>query len=229
MIGVVVPAHNEEALVGPCVRSIMRAACHAGLHGEEVTVIVVLDDCTDKTGAIACASGAVTLESAARNVGRARALGATAAIDRGVRWLAFTDCDSVVAPDWLAAQIDLGGKGADAVCGTVSVDDWAGYGEKMRLHFSATYFDVDGHSHVHGANLGMTAAAYQQAGGFQPLETSEDVELVESLKRTGAQIVWSAMPRVSTSARLDFRAPSGFGATLERVEQERLWVLPMAA
>jgi glycosyltransferase involved in cell wall biosynthesis len=229
VISVVVPAHNEEKLVGPCVESIVRAARHAQLNQEEVLVLVVLDHCTDSTGPIAEACGATTFAVSARNVGHARAAGAQAAIEGGARWLAFTDCDSVVAPDWLVTQLALGAQGADAVCGTVCVGDWAGYGSNMQRHFAATYFDVDDHRHVHGANLGVSAAAYRRVGGFQHLPCGEDVALVQALQDAGAVVAWSAAPRVSTSARTDFRAPRGFGATLQRIEQEGAWVLPMAA
>ena len=229
VISVVVPAHNEEKLVGSCVESIVRASRHPELNHEDVLVLVVLDHCTDRTGAIAEAGGASTLAVSARNVGHARAAGAQVALAAGARWLAFTDCDGVVAPDWLATQLALCAQGAEAVCGTVCVGDWAGYGSKMRRHFAATYFDVDDHRHVHGANLGVSAAAYRRAGGFQHLPCGEDVALVQSLQEMGVTIAWSAAPRVSTSARTDFRAPRGFGATLQRIEQEGTWVLPMAA
>jgi glycosyltransferase involved in cell wall biosynthesis len=229
LIGVVVPAHNEAIWVKACLHAIAAASADPLLNNEPVQAFVVLDCCTDDTKAIAEATGAHTLETSAQNVGLARAAGARAAIDAGARWLAFTDCDSLVAPDWLSAQLAEYAQGADAVCGTVSVGDWGGYGEKMKLHFASTYTDVDGHRHIHGANLGVSAHAYQQAGGFQPLHTSEDVALVEALEKNGARIAWSAAPRVMTSARHDFRAPGGFGSTLQRIHEEGQWVLPMAA
>ncbi|RYY84013.1 MAG: glycosyltransferase family 2 protein, partial [Comamonadaceae bacterium] len=71
-----------------------------------------------------------------------------------------------------------------------------------------------GHRHVHGANLGVSATAYRRAGGFPALACSEDVALVEALKAMGANIAWSAAPRVSTSARANARARGGFGDTL---------------
>ena len=45
-IGVVVPAHNEEMVVARCLDSIGRAARAVSLP---VTVMVVLDDCGDRT------------------------------------------------------------------------------------------------------------------------------------------------------------------------------------
>lgn len=73
---------------------------------------------------------------------------------------------------------------------------------------------------MHGANLGVSATAYRRAGGFKALASSEDVALVEALRNTGARIAWSAMPRVETSARQSFRAPLGFGATLQRIDRD---------
>lgn len=229
MIGVVVPAHNEGNLIRACLASILEASSGSLLAHEQVKVFVVLDSCTDDTKVVAKAMGAQTLATSARNVGFARAAGAQAAIFAGARWLAFTDGDSEVAPNWLSAQLAHHARGADAVCGTIAVADWSDYGEKMRMHFGATYVDMDGHRHIHGANMGVSADAYQRAGGFQPLDTKEDVALVESLEKLGARIAWSATPRVFTSARPDFRAPGGFGATLQLIHQEGQWVLPIAS
>ena len=217
MIAVVIPAHDEEDYIGACLRSVQTAARCPALYGEPVIWIVALDACSDRTGEVARALGATTVEVDAHNVGIARAAGVALALDRGARWLAFTDADSVVAPDWLAAQLALK---ADAVCGTVSVDDWGVYGAKMQTHYNATYTDADGHRHIHGANLGVSAGAYIAVGGFQSLACSEDVALVEALQKHGASIAWSAVPRVVTSARQTYRAAGGFGATLERVDLE---------
>jgi glycosyltransferase involved in cell wall biosynthesis len=219
MIAAIIPAHNEAECIGRCLVALRIAAHNERLRGEPVQLIVVLDDCSDDTGRVAATHGARTLHLRSRNVGAARALGAEAALRLGARWLAFTDADTEVSADWLAAQIELG---SEAVCGTVAVRDWGSYGAAMRAHHEATYTDVDGHRHIHGANLGVSAAAYRRAGGFRPLPCHEDVALVGALESTGASIAWSAAPRVFTSARRSFRAPQGFGATLRRVESEVL-------
>lgn len=216
MIGVVIPAHDEAQHIAACLLSVQLAACSPRLQGEAVLLVVALDACTDATACIAERMGAVTLAVDARNVGLARAHGADLALASGARWLAFTDADTEVAPDWLADQLALG---SDAVCGTVEVRDWGRYGLPMQRHFEATYTDADGHRHIHGANLGVSAEAYRGVGGFQPLASSEDVALVQALHNSGACIAWSALPRVVTSARPAYRAPGGFGATLARVAQ----------
>lgn len=217
MIAAIVPAHDEAEHIGACLHALQTAAGSLRLGGETVLVVVVADDCRDTTAAIACKAGATVLQVQARNVGTARAAGARFALDAGARWLAFTDADSVVGPQWFADQLALN---SDAVCGTVAVRHWGGYGARMQQHYERTYTDADGHQHIHGANLGVSADAYRRAGGFQALATSEDVALVDALRQVGASIAWSAKPRVETSARRLFRAPRGFGATLLRIHEE---------
>jgi glycosyltransferase involved in cell wall biosynthesis len=214
VIGVVVPAHDEAEHIGDTLAALALAARHPGLAGEAVELLVVLDSCRDATADIVRACGVEALALEVRNVGRARAAGASALLARGARWLAFTDADTRVSPDWLVRQLELD---ADVVCGSIGVDDWSAHGPQagfIRDHFAITYHDVDGHRHIHGANLGVSAAAYERVGGFQPLACSEDVALVEALQASGARIAWSAAPRVTTSARADARARGGFGDTL---------------
>lgn len=217
MIAVIIPAHNEADLAGACVASVQVAATVPELDGEHVMVVVVLDSCTDDTADIVEGLGAMAIAVNVKNVGKARAAGAALALHAGARWLAFTDADTVVARDWLTAQLR---QQADAVCGTVAVEDWQDYGERMRSHYARSYNDRDGHRHIHGANLGVCAHAYQRVGGFPPLTSSEDVALVNALIASGAKVAWSAAPRVVTSARRNFRAPDGFGATLLRVDAQ---------
>lgn len=226
MLAIIIPAHDEEEQIAQCLRAAQTAASNPRLHGETVLIVVVLDACTDGTASIAQALGITTIETHARKVGIARAIGAQAAIHAGARWLAFTDADTAVSEGWLADQLSLE---TDVVCGTVGVDDWTAHGEHATFlegHFSRTYFDVDGHSHIHGANLGVSVEAYVRAGGFQPLSCSEDVALVEALIATGARVAWSCRPRVCTSARQAARAPNGFAQALISAVAHHLVVTP---
>ncbi|WP_082926686.1 glycosyltransferase family 2 protein [Cupriavidus sp. D384] len=210
MIGVVVPVHNEETCLEACLLALRAAALHPGLGGEPVMLVVVLDDCSDRSldivrrhppAQITC------LPIAARNVGIARHAGAELLLALDARWLAFTDADSRVAPDWLVAQLALS---ADAVCGLVTIDDWSEHPPHVPVRFAARYQRTEDHRHVHGANLGVCSRAYRRAGGFPPHATSEDVALVQRLIALNAQIAWSTLPRVVTSARAKGRAPDGF-------------------
>lgn len=207
MIGVVVPAHNEEALLESCIRAIQQAAAHPGLAGETVRIVLVLDSCDDGSAAIAANTGSECLNVQARNVGYARAMGVEHLVTLGARWIACTDADSLVAEDWLVAQLSLG---ADMVCGTVQVRDWGDIQLPVQQRYTDAYTQADGHRHIHGANLGFCTAAYLRAGGFEHLAVDEDVSLVRAFERDGACITWSCMPQVITSARLHGRASGGF-------------------
>ncbi|VCU70442.1 Glycosyl transferase family 2 [Pigmentiphaga humi] len=221
MIGVCIPAHNEEEDIGRCLAAMARAVRHPGLRGEPVEVVVVLDACSDRTAARTRAWPVTAIETACRNVGLARAAGARRLLDAGARWLAFTDADTVVSESWLADQLSLQ---AAVVCGTVEVGDWTAHGpyaELARNAFLCAYQDRDGHRHVHGANLGIDAAAYRRIGGFQALACSEDQALVDKLERAGVPIAWTALPRVVTSARPFSRVAGGFACTLRRAWEQQ--------
>lgn len=215
MIGVVIPARDEELTIDACVRSVARAGAHPALLEETVVVIVVCDRCQDATEAIASQAGAVTLACDAGCAGAARHLGARAALALGARWLCFTDADSQVGDEWLVEHLSCD---ADLVCGTVTVEHWEQRHEHLSGLYAQHYHDGEGHRHVHGANLGISATLYRELGGFPLLASGEDVALVEKASARGARIAWTAGPRVATSARHDPRAPGGFGAYLNRLE-----------
>lgn len=216
MIGVCIPAHNEEQYIDACLASVLNAANHPSLHGEPVHVVVVLDACSDATALRSRYWPVTSLHVNFKNVGLARAAGARYLIDLGVRWLAFTDADSRVSETWLMHQLSFN---ADVVCGTVEVTDWSAHGafaKQAQQVFQAGYLDQENHKHVHGANLGVHPEAYLRVGGFDALTCSEDQALVDKLVLVGATIVWTALPRVTTSARPISRVEGGFATALRQ-------------
>ena len=217
MIAVIVPAHNEAAGIGRCLASIAEAARHPALNGEAVVTVVALDDCSDDTAAHCRLPGVVTTCVQARCVGIARACAAELALAMGARWIASTDADSRVPPDWLAGQL---GSNSEAFCGMVAVDDWLDYPESVQRAYGRGHRLRDGHRHVHGANLGISAQAYRRCGGFLPLPCGEDVALIDAAAAAGCRIAWQAQPLVLTSARRHARAPGGFSRFLQQLEQE---------
>ena len=219
MIGIIVPAHNEEDFLDDCIKSLIAASVHEDLHGEPVEILIMLDDCSDASARVAAAHGVTTHVCAYRNVGMTRAEGARLMLECGARWLAFTDADSVVPYAWLAHQVSLK---VDAVCGIVEVDDWSGHPEQVRQRYDSLYRPVDDHRHIHGANLGVSADAYRQAGGFKALAAHEDVHLVADLQRIGASIAWISANSVTTSARKDYRCKEGFGDYLNSLSATSL-------
>ncbi|HEY2241722.1 MAG TPA: glycosyltransferase [Streptosporangiaceae bacterium] len=229
-VGVVVPAHDEEELLPACLAGLAEAAAVAveDRPGLRVRIVVAADACTDGTAAVARQAGVLVVPLAARNVGTARAVGLAALLQPGspawndgpppdpaALWLATTDADSVVPADWLSGQLRQAEAGWDAVVGTVTVADWTGYPDGTVREFSRRYGTwQDWHPHVHGANLGFTAAAYQSVGGFPALPTGEDRALVAALQASGFRVLRNAAVSVITSARVRYRAPAGFGHDL---------------
>lgn len=228
-VGVVVPAHDEAALLPRCLAALDRAL--AALPAELARfAVVVLDACRDASAAIATGwAGAdrAVIAIDARNVGAARAAGmrhvlAALTAERARIWLATTDADSEVPPGWLVEQLRFARGGAEAVAGSIQVTDWNGYpigfGERFVQLYEPAGSD-DHHGHVHGANLGVRADAYLEAGGFASLATGEDHALWRALQ---------ARPRVSTralavttSARRAARAPDGFSGFLRALDENR--------
>src|SRR5690606_24922276 len=173
----------EARWLGRCLAAVKAAAVQARCAGHCVEVLVVLDRCSDASAAIARRHGVQTLAVEAGNVGIARRVGAALMLERGARWLAFTDADSRVPLHWLLSQVQFA---ADAVCGTVHVERWQPWQKAaLRELYRSRYEAREGHRHVHGANLGVCARAYERVGGFLPLPTHEDVHLVRALEASG--------------------------------------------
>jgi glycosyltransferase involved in cell wall biosynthesis len=217
-VGVVVPAHNEQDLLPSCLAAVQRAAGQLtiGVH-----LVVVADACTDRTAALARDQGATVVEAGARNVGAARRAGVEQVLRRTRHlgpasvWLATTDADTLVPRAWLTRQLRYARQGWGGVVGTVRVADWAGHPPAVPVLYNRRYRSWRGrHPHVHGANLGFSAAAYLAAGGFRPLPTAEDHGLVNDLQAAGVRLLRTTRIPVVTSARTHARAPGGFGCFL---------------
>jgi glycosyltransferase involved in cell wall biosynthesis len=215
MIGVVVPVHDEERLLGRCLQTVRQAAADPLLDAEPVEIVVVLDACSDRSAALAIQHKAQIISLNARCVGAARALGASWALDYGARWIAFTDADTVVPPNWLSAQLGLY---ADATCGEVWIDDWSEHPPGVRERFLKGYSAEA--RHVHGANLGISGTAYSTAGGFAALKAGEDKALIASLIEHHRDVRFAGPPRVTTSARWQTTIVDGFAAYLGELREE---------
>jgi glycosyltransferase involved in cell wall biosynthesis len=217
-VGVVVPAHDEELVVARCLESIGRAAQAVSLP---VTVIVVLDDCGDRTERICRSFPVEVIAVQARCVGVARHVGASALLsgvaDADAIWLSNTDADSVVPTIWLRDQLDLALAGADAVVGTVELsDEESVLGRDFKLSYALNVSRGWSHPHVHGANLGVRGSVYLSVGGFPPLAVHEDRLLLRRLNASAATVIRSTRIRVQTSARLTGRCEGGFATALRQ-------------
>jgi len=227
-LAILVPARNESALIGRCLSALHAAKERAiAQTAVRIEIIVVADACTDETADIArSVEGVKVIEIDAGAVGSARATGALVALDElcpadapsgGLLadevWLANTDADSVVPPNWMIEQLALADRGVDLMLGTVTPDlrdltpDHARAWHETRHHTPAR-------GHIYGANLGIRASHYLRAGGFAPLAEHEDVDLVARARAAGSDTFATDACEVMTSGRHHGRTPGGFARYL---------------
>lgn len=242
---VVVPARNEEALIGSCVRALGRQRGIAPAHWQ---MLLVLDSCTDATQKVAVEAAAglgIDLETIVVDglgAGGARAAGMNLACARFERWgrpdglIATTDADSQVAPDWLAQQLEASAAGAAAIGGRISLEASSSRllgAETLRRRDAdhatrLTSLMTDGptqHPFFGGASIALTARTYREIGGMEPLADLEDEALAHRLRCNGVEIHRLDAVRVSTSARTQGRAGHGLARDLRVSEwtDRRSW------
>jgi glycosyltransferase involved in cell wall biosynthesis len=225
-VAIVVPAADEQHHIARCLHSIDRAREHLLRRYpdiKQVEIVVVLDDCRDDTRAVVARFPRVkTLTSVARCVGATRGRGASHAIGslpQTMRlWIANTDADSEVPRNWLTHMVAEANLGAHLTLGTVLPG--AGLSRAVRAAWLARHDSLQGHSHIHGANLGIRADTYLDLGGWRPLRVNEDIDLVgRATARNELKIVRTASIPVMTSARLVGRAPEGFSSYLRHLHE----------
>jgi len=198
LVSFVIPAYNEERGIAACLETVRRAC------DERCEVIVVDNNCTDATAAVAAkwADRVIPCEaqgiSAARNAGAAEARG---------EWIAFVDADARLCSGWLqAARPFLSEEKTDAVSG------WNFFRERNPLLFP--YFNgynvvffagfllglLFGKRLVVGNNLVIRRQTLLAAGGF-PRFVGEDVKLSAILQRMRARTRFSPRMRIGYSSR----------------------------
>ncbi|GAB78754.1 Glycosyl transferase family 2 [Austwickia chelonae] len=220
-VAVVIPVHDEEEHLGPCLDAVTRAR-HALQEdsARPARTVVVLDRCRDRSADIAHAAGADILISrygrvgAVRAQGMARALSAFGHEDPGRIWLACTDADGQVPEDWLVRQLEFADDGADCVVGTVEP---VGLGPELLQRWLQEHRLCEDHPHVHGANLGIRASVYAMTSGFGDMALHEDRDLVARVRSLGATVVATDFTRVSTSGRMTSKVEAGFAAYLRNL------------
>jgi hypothetical protein len=228
-VGVVMPVHNEEELLGPALGALELAFSEVMHGGIECRTAVVLDGCSDDSASIARhwtrslnrlegPHRSVVLRGPSTGVGEARKSGVATLLrkwrtlsPRNI-WLATTDADSRVPSGWLAAQLEAHEFGADVWTGRVTVEDWAPYGEGTAQLWNEAY-DAE-QLPIHGASLGFNAQMYLDAGGFASLDTGEDRALHQAILAAGGRALEDMELRVITSGRTLARAPLGFAHAL---------------
>jgi hypothetical protein len=237
---VVVPARDEEDLIGSCLRAL---ATQERVAHDEYEVLLILDRCTDRTEARAreiavdhrrlrlhLLDGPGEGSGPARRVGMDTACARLLQVGRPEGLIACTDADTMVAPDWLATQLRAVSQGAKAIGGRIELADdgslpegvWRKHAEQGRLRHERLLSCPDArgetqHWQFSGASLTLTATVYREIGGLEPLHALEDEGLEKLLLERRIPIERLLSVRVTTSPRLVGRASRGLSSDLARM------------
>lgn len=185
MISIVIPAYNEEKYIGVVLEALTTQPTRLPFE-----VIVVNNASTDATAAVAL--GFVdklhlrVIDEPKKGRGAARAAGFAAAGDI----ILSTDADATPPPRWVEQMHGaLEKSGGVAVSGTCYINDLS-WLENTIFNFiqpaaMVAHRMVFGHWWLTGSNFAMYKNAYLQAGGFKNLNSQEDTELGERVRKLG--------------------------------------------
>jgi len=207
-------------------------------------ILVLCHKCTDNTLAVCRDFkrhhkhlNLIVLETngpAVNNVGAVRRILmriARSRISSSQGYIAMTDADTVVHPYWMANLLGYMASGYGLVCGRIhidleGVDEQAKrtlvckrrYDElRMLLESRFVRYESDPaprHSDNSGPNMAVRADVYDRVGGMPPIGFCEDVAFYDAVIRGGYKVRHCPLTIVTTSGRIDPRAPWGFGAEL---------------
>lgn len=214
-ISVVVPAYNEEKLLGESLRCIRHAQAAFLEAGWETELIVCDNNSTDLTAELARAEGARVVFEPVNQISRARNRGAAAAVGD---WLVFIDADSYPSVALFAdtvAAIQSGhylGVGATVVMAT---DMWWA---KACLRLWNTLSRV--RRWAAGSFVFCETADFRAIGGFsEALFISEEIDFSIRLKRharsRGKKLtILSRHPLLTSPRKLHLYSPWDYGRLL---------------
>jgi glycosyltransferase involved in cell wall biosynthesis len=200
-ISIVVPAFNEEKLLGESLARMKSAAGVFGRRGWEVELVVCDNNSTDRTAEIARAAGARVVSEPVNQIARARNCGASAATGD---WLVFVDADSRPSAelfDEVAGQISSGNCLAGGA--TVRLDDC----HRLARGVNALWNLISRSFHLlAGSFIFCETTTFRELGGFSgDLFAGEELELSQRLKKlagkNGKRMVILHRHPIATSAR----------------------------
>jgi glycosyltransferase involved in cell wall biosynthesis len=209
VISFVIPAHNEELLLGRTLRSIHAAA---GAVGEPYEIVVTDDASTDGTAEVATEHGARVVSIARRQIAASRNAGGRAA--QGEE-LVFVDADTVVNAEVVRAAVRALRRGAVGGGCAVRLDGPLPLYARLLMPLVVRAFALA--RLAGGCFLFCTRRAFDTVGGFnEGMFGAEEVAMSRALGRQGRFVV--LRESVVTSGR-KLRAYSGWEvlATLTRL------------
>ena len=182
MISFIVPAYNEERLLGATLDALRAAALAIG---EPYELIVADDGSTDHTAAIAAQHGAILVSVAHRQIAATRNSGAREA---NGDWLIFVDADTLVSEAVVRSAIEALRGGAVGGGAAVEFDGTVPLYARLLLPVLVWSFRCAGLAA--GCFLFCTRHAFAAVGGFdEAFYGAEELVMSRALKRQGRFVV----------------------------------------
>lgn len=210
-VTVVIPAHDEEAVLGRT----LDALAAADFPPELLRILVVADNCTDRTATIARAAGATVWEredQQARGKGRALAWALERLFGEPDQhgFILFIDADCAVSPNLLreveqalregAAAVQTAHVVANPEASPVAALRFAGFRLMMTLRPAA--LDALGLSAgLHGTGMGFRRDVLRELG-WRSYSITEDLEQHLGLVERGHRVAFLARAEVASPAPL---------------------------
>jgi len=182
MISFIVPAYNEERLLGATLDALRAAALATG---EPYELIVADDGSTDRTAAIAAQHGAIAVSVAHRQIAATRNSGARKA---NGDWLIFVDADTLVSEAVVRSAVEALRSGAVGGGAAVEFDGTVPLYARLLLPVLVRSFRWAGLAA--GCFLFCTRHAFAAVGGFdEAFYGAEELVMSRALKRQGRFVV----------------------------------------
>ena len=165
-VSIVIPAHNEEALLPACLRALL-----AQDYDGPLEIIVVDNASSDHTAEVARSLGVCVVPEPRRDYCLALIRGFAAATGSII---AMTDADTVVPPDWVSRLVEEYRRRPDVVAigGDVVFTgaNWKGWLLARVLVPAFNWIDRRNPRgpHLWGANLSVRRDAFLAVGGWNP-------------------------------------------------------------
>jgi len=214
-LSVIVPAYNEEKLIGRCLASIHDALVANARAGLETELIVADNNSTDRTAELARAAGANVVFEPVNQISRARNAGAAAATGD---WFLFVDADSFPSAGLIGATIDVMERGG--VVGGGSEIDFGPFAWWARPGISLLSVVMRLWCWAAGSYIFCRADAFRAAGGFSlELYVSEEIDLSKRMKQYGRTlglrfVILRGHPLLTSARKLDLYGPMKMLKTL---------------
>jgi glycosyltransferase involved in cell wall biosynthesis len=210
LLSFVIPAYNEEALVGKCLESVLKEIQRSGVDAE---VVVVNNASKDRTGEIARSFAGITVvDEPKKGLVNARHCGFENSTGSLV---ANIDSDTSVPEGWLTTVVDSFAADAKLVClsGPYIYYDMSVWNRFLiRLFYGLTYaiyilnhYILRVGSVVQGGNFVFRREAWLKAGGFDTTIAffGEDTDVAVRLSKVGKVKFTFALPMKTSGRRLE--------------------------